>query len=164
MTGFVQECHEGPDRISGCDDLDWGKRVRRLKIAPRLLIAAALCLSAMPARSEHAVIRGAGASTCSDYARVYDAFRLSMDQAADGDVSRHATANFLQYEEWSDGYILGWRRASKAQAYSPIGITSTSGDGSPTIARNIDPTLSRMQRSSYSRKCAARLSELRITI
>lgn len=72
-----------------------------------LLMAAALSLSVIPARSEHTTIRGAGASTCSDYARVYDALRLSNEAGADSDVSRQATANFLQYEEWIDGYILG---------------------------------------------------------
>jgi hypothetical protein len=29
-----------------------------------------------------------------------------MDRAADGDASRRAAVNFLQYEEWMDGYIL----------------------------------------------------------
>jgi hypothetical protein len=83
------------------------RRAQRCKTVSRLLTTAALGLSITPAWSEPTTIRGAGASTCGDYARVYDAFRLSMDRAADGDVSRHATANFLQYEEWIDGYILG---------------------------------------------------------
>jgi hypothetical protein len=52
------------------------------------------------------MVRGAGASTCGDYARIYDAYR-SMDSARDSAVSRQATVNFLQYEEWIDGFILG---------------------------------------------------------
>jgi hypothetical protein len=81
-----------------------------------LLIAAALSASVIPASSEATTIRGAGASTCSDYVRVYDAFRLSTD----GDVSRRATANFLQYEEWIDG---------------ATGIKWTLGNGPRTICQ-----------------------------
>jgi hypothetical protein len=72
-------------------------------------MAAVLSSSVIPALSESATIRGAGASTCSDYVRVYDAFRLSTD----GEVARRATANFLQYEEWIDGYILGMETSFK---------------------------------------------------
>ena len=31
----------------------------------------------------------------------------------DADVSRRATTNFLQYEEWIDGYILGMETSFK---------------------------------------------------
>jgi len=72
-------------------------------------MAAALSSSGNDASSAGATIRGAGASTCSDYVQVYDAFRLSTD----GDVARRATANFLQYEEWIDGYILGMETSLK---------------------------------------------------
>jgi len=75
-------------------------------------MAAALSSSVIPAFSEGATIRGAGASTCGDYVRVYDAFRLSTDRAA-ADVSRRATTNFLQYEEWIDGYLLGMETSLK---------------------------------------------------
>jgi hypothetical protein len=71
------------------------------------LIALAIGSGAAPARSEHATIRGAGASTCADYAQVYETFRLSKDRAGSDEVARYATASFLQYEEWIDGYILG---------------------------------------------------------
>jgi hypothetical protein len=76
-------------------------------------MAAALSLSAVPALSEPATIRGAGASTCREYARVYDAFRLSMDSVADAAAARRATASFMQYEEWIDGYILGMETSFK---------------------------------------------------
>ena len=46
---------------------------------------------------------------------VYDAFRLSTDRAAN-DVSQPATASFLQYEEWIDGYILGMETSFKGRA------------------------------------------------
>jgi hypothetical protein len=96
--------------------LDWPALVesmgaRRLKAVSCLLMAAALSSGVVPALSENATIRGAGASTCSDYVRVYDAFRLSTD----GELSRRATANFLQYEEWIDGYILGMETSFKGR-------------------------------------------------
>jgi hypothetical protein len=62
-------------------------------------MAFALSASVVPAWSEHATVRGAGASTCDDYAQVYQAFRLSKDRAGAGEVERYATAGFLQYEE-----------------------------------------------------------------
>jgi hypothetical protein len=86
--------------------------VQRLKTVSCLLMAAALSSSVAPARGEPTTIRGAGASTCSDYVQVYDSFRLSMDRSAD-DVSRRSIANFLQYEEWIDGYILGMETSFK---------------------------------------------------
>jgi hypothetical protein len=92
-----------------------GKRAQSLKTIFCLLIAVALSSSVLPARSEETTIRGAGASTCTDYARVYDTFRLSIDQPAADDVSRGATANFLQYEEWIDGYILGMETIFKGR-------------------------------------------------
>ena len=70
-------------------------------------MAVALGSGVVPARGGPATIRGAGASPCSDYAQIYDAFRLSTGGAASGDVARRATTNFLQYEEWIDGYLLG---------------------------------------------------------
>jgi len=78
-----------------------------------LLMALALSASVVPARSEHATVRGAGASTCGDYAQVYQAFRLSKDHAGDGEVARSAAANVLHYEEWIDGYILGMETSFK---------------------------------------------------
>jgi len=86
-----------------------------LTIVSCLLIAAAWGSGPVPARGEPATIRGAGASTCSDYARIYDAFRLSTDRTGDGDASRRAIANFLQYEEWIDGYILGMETSFKGK-------------------------------------------------
>ena len=53
-----------------------------------LLMAFALSAVVVPARSEHATVRGAGASTCDDYAQVYQAFRLSKDRAGDGAVGK----------------------------------------------------------------------------
>jgi len=85
------------------------RRAQRFKTVFCVLMALALGSIVLPARSETATIRGAGASTCSDYAHVYDAFRLSTDAA----VSRDATADFLQYEEWIDGYILGMETSLK---------------------------------------------------
>jgi hypothetical protein len=85
------------------------RRTRTLKMVSCLLMAAALSSSVIPALSRGATIRGAGTSTCSEYARVYDAFRLST---GDGDISRRATAGFMQYEEWIDGYILGMETSS----------------------------------------------------
>lgn len=38
-----------------------------------------------------------------------------MDRAADGDISQRATANFLQYEEWIDGCILGMETSFKGR-------------------------------------------------
>jgi hypothetical protein len=86
---------------------------QRRTTAPYLLMALALSASVVPARSEHATVRGAGASTCHDYAQVYQAFRLSKDRAGDGEVERYATASFLQYEEWIDGFILGMETSFK---------------------------------------------------
>ena len=92
---------------------------------------------------------------------VYDALRLSNEAGADSDVSRRATANFLQYEEWIDGYILGRETSlQRREGNSATGVKSTLANGFPSIAMNIDRTLSRMRRSPYSRKCAARLSEV----
>jgi hypothetical protein len=82
------------------------RAARRLKTVS-CLMAAALSSSVIPALGGATTIRGAGASTCDDYVRVYDESRLTMDGVPDGDVSRRATANFLQYEEWIDGFILG---------------------------------------------------------
>ena len=98
----------GSDGDAGFEHLEsaW-----RLKTVSCFLMAAALSSSVSPALSEGATIRGAGASTCSDYVRVYDAFRLSTD----GDVAPRATANFLQYEEWIDGYILGMETGFKGR-------------------------------------------------
>jgi hypothetical protein len=109
------------------------------------LMAAALSLSVIPALSGATTIRGAGAS-CDDYVRVYDAFRLTMDGVHDGDLSQCATANFLQYEEWIDGFIWGWRQTLEARACDATGIKSTLGNGFPAIARNIDRTSSRTPR------------------
>jgi hypothetical protein len=105
------------DRIGtpGSTTLIESRGARRFKTVFCFLMAAALSSSVVPALSEGATIRGAGASTCSDYVRAYDAFRLSMDHAAGGDVSRYATANFLQYEEWIDGYILGMETIFKGE-------------------------------------------------
>lgn len=89
------------------------RRVQRRKTVFCLLTAVALSSSAVPARSEPATIRGAGASTCSDYAQVYNAFRLSTDRAGNNEVAKFAAANFLQYEEWIDGYILGMETSFK---------------------------------------------------
>lgn len=72
-------------------------------------LMAALSSAAAPARGETATIRGAGASTCGVYAQVYDAFRLAAGKAADGGAS----VDFLQYEEWIDGYILGMETSLK---------------------------------------------------
>ena len=77
--------------------------MQTFKTASCLLIAAALGSSVVPAQSGHTTIRGAGASTCSAYARLYDAFRLSSERSG----------YFLQYEEWIDGYILGMETAFK---------------------------------------------------
>jgi hypothetical protein len=77
-------------------------------------MAAGLSSGVSPASSESATIRGAGASTCSDYVRVYDAFRLGMDRGVDDDLGRGARANFLQYEEWIDGYILAMETIFKS--------------------------------------------------
>jgi hypothetical protein len=73
------------------------RRMQTLKTASCLLVAVALGSGVVPAQGGHTTIRGAGASSCSAYARLYDAFRLSSER----------TADFLQYEEWIDGYILG---------------------------------------------------------
>jgi hypothetical protein len=77
------------------------------------LIALAIGSGAAPARSEHATIRGAGASTCGDYAQVYQAFRLSKNRAGNEEAAQYATASLLQYEEWIDGYILGMETSIK---------------------------------------------------
>jgi hypothetical protein len=89
------------------------RAARRRTTAPYLLMALSLSASVVPARSEHATVRGAGASTCHDYAQVYQGFRLSKDRAGDGEVERYATASFLQYEEWIDGFILGMETSFK---------------------------------------------------
>jgi hypothetical protein len=89
------------DAEPGCSG---GKVRQRLKTFG-LLMAVALSSTVIPAWSETATIRGAGASMCGDYVRIYDTFRLSTDRAAGADG--RATASFLQYEEWIDGYILG---------------------------------------------------------
>jgi hypothetical protein len=85
---------------------------QRRTTASYRLMALALSASVVPAWSEHATVRGAGASTCDDYVQVYQAFRLSKDRAGAGD-ERYATASFLQYEEWIDGYILGMETSFK---------------------------------------------------
>jgi hypothetical protein len=112
--------------IPGSTTLIESRRARRLKTVFCFLMAAALSSSVVPARSETTTIRGAGASTCSDYVQVYDAFRFSMDTVADSGVARGATANFLQYEEWIDGYILGMetslRRAGVQRDWDHVDI------------------------------------------
>jgi hypothetical protein len=49
-----------------------------------------------------------------------------MNPGADGDVSRRATVNFLQYEEWIDGYLLGvetrFKRASVQRDWDQVDI------------------------------------------
>jgi hypothetical protein len=102
--------------LKGCrvlDSLAESRCAQRRTTAPYLLMALALSASVVPAWSEHATVRGAGASTCSDYAQVYNAFRLSTERAADSEVAGCATASFLQYEEWIDGYILGMETSLK---------------------------------------------------
>jgi hypothetical protein len=122
-------------------------------------MAVALSASVVPAWSEPATIRGAGASTCSDYARVYDAFRLSMNPGADGDVSRHATVNFLQYEEWIDGYLLGmetmFKRASAQRDWDQVDIGRWISDNCQEHRLEVVANAA----LALSRKCAARLSE-----
>ena len=88
-----------------------GRYRQKLRTVSCFVMAAALSSSVLPARSESTTIRGAGASTCSDYVRAYDAFRLSTN----GDGARRATANFLQYEEWIDGYLLGMETSFKGR-------------------------------------------------
>src|SRR5262249_30356874 len=102
-------CNEAPgDRmlIPDSNVLIPSGRAQRLKTVSCLLMAAALSSSIAPARSEPSTIRGAGASACSDYVRIYDEFRLSMNRT-DGDISRHDSAKLLQYQELIYGYILG---------------------------------------------------------
>ena len=76
------------------------------------LIVIAMGLGVAPARSETATVRGAGASTCGVYTQVYDGLHLAAGKATDGAVS----ADFLQYEEWIDGYILGMETSFKGRA------------------------------------------------
>lgn len=99
-----------------------GRHRQKLRMVSCFVMAAALSSSVVPAWSESATIRGAGASTCSEYVRVYDAFRLSTN----GDVARRATANFLQYEEWIDGYLLGMETSFKGRGarrdWDPVDI------------------------------------------
>lgn len=97
------------DRIEA---LDRPLSLRTLKALTWFLTAFALGSGAVPARSEPATVRGAGASICSDYAQVYDAF-TSTERADDGQVARFARANTLQYEEWVDGFILGMETSFK---------------------------------------------------
>ena len=65
-------------------------------------------------------LHGAGASSCRDFAEILDAFRPFLDGTAHDVVAQRTTANYLQYEEWLEGYIFGietnirgYRRASR---------------------------------------------------
>ena len=48
-----------------------------------------------------------GASTCRDFAEIFDAFRPFLKETAHDAVAQRATANYLQYEEWIEGYLFG---------------------------------------------------------
>lgn len=52
-------------------------------------------------------LHGAGASSCRDFAEILDAFRPFLDGTAHDVVAQRTTANYLQYEEWLEGYIFG---------------------------------------------------------
>ena len=52
-------------------------------------------------------LHGAGASSCRDFAEILDAFRPFVDGTAHDVVAQRTTANYLQYEEWLEGYIFG---------------------------------------------------------
>jgi hypothetical protein len=110
---FGAECWQIIKGFRILDDLAESRRAQRRTTAPYLLMALALSASVVPAWSEHATVRGAGASTCDDHAQVYQAFRLSKARAGNDEVARYATASFLQYEEWIDGYILGMETSFK---------------------------------------------------
>jgi hypothetical protein len=59
------------------------------------------------AEAEPMTLYGAGASPCRNFSEIFDAFRPFLNGAAHDLIAQRATANFLQYEEWIDGYIFG---------------------------------------------------------
>ena len=60
-----------------------------------------------PAEARSKTPNGAGASTCRDFAEIFDAFRPFIKETAHDAVAQRATANYLQYEEWIEGYLFG---------------------------------------------------------
>jgi len=106
-SGMLASRADIRDSTSGAE----GGCTQRLKTVSWLL-GVLLSSTMSPGQSQSATIRGAGASSCSDYAQVYDAFRPSVDPPGDSDSSRRAAAAFFQYEEWIDGYILGLETGS----------------------------------------------------
>jgi hypothetical protein len=82
-----------------------------------------------------------------------------MDPGADGDVSRRATVNFLQYEEWIDGHLLGmermFKRASAQRDWDQVDIGRWISDYCQEHRLEVVANAA----LALSRKCAARLSE-----
>jgi hypothetical protein len=50
---------------------------------------------------------GAGASACRDFAEIFDALRPFLEDTPTTWSQKRAIANYLQYEEWIEGYFFG---------------------------------------------------------